>query len=81
MGMFDWIKVEPEQFCRECEAPLSGWQSKDGDCILETLNYWEVDCFYTCCDECHAWHEFSLKYPRDHHPLSDYELKVRERLW
>ena len=54
MGMFDWVKYD-EGKCPKCGEALSGWQSKDGPCVLAELEPWQVDNFYTSCDNCGQW--------------------------
>lgn len=77
MGMFDWVNVPPMPcpFCGE-ENSLRNWQTKDSDCLLNTVEYWTVDNFYTSCDECDAWVEFSRHIPREKPttPLAGFEL-------
>jgi hypothetical protein len=76
MGMFDYISHVPEVKCRKCAEPLSGWQSKDWSCLLETIPFWYVENFYTSCNKCHEWHEFDTRVmplPPER-PFSDYTL-------
>jgi len=73
MGMYDDIKVNEEVRCNHCNHVLTGFQSKDGDCVLETLEYWQVDNFYTSCENCGFWTEFTLPAERRRKiPLSAY---------
>ena len=61
--MFDWINV-PDVKCPHCEFLIpsnSGWQSKDGQCVLETLQWHEVTNFYLSCPDCKKWVEFRRK--------------------
>ena len=46
MGLYDDIKIDQEVRCDNCNQILTGFQSKDGDCALITLDYWKVDNFY-----------------------------------
>lgn len=73
MGMFDDVTDVPEVKCRKCGAPVTGWQSKDGPCMLAPVPFWAVRNFYASCAECDEWHEFVLKRPVKY-DLSDYEL-------
>lgn len=73
MGMFDDITYEAP--CPICGAPLTGWQSKSGDCALQQLTPSElwlqrhdrlqgivpdtID-FYADCDKCGTWVEVHL---------------------
>ena len=72
MGMYDCVSV-PDIDCPKCGKPLSDWQSKSGDCVLDEIHYSAVDNFYTSCDECHAWIEFTKRVYPDA-PLSSYEM-------
>lgn len=56
MGMFDHIDFSCP--CPFCEKEVSGFQSKDGPCQLETLKPWEVTNFYAGCRHCKSWIEF-----------------------
>jgi hypothetical protein len=75
MGMFDWVSQVPPVACRKCLKPIEGgWQSKDGDCQLNNIPYWNVRNFYTDCPHCNAWNEYRLKAAHVVLPLTDYEL-------
>ena len=75
MGMFDWVNVPPMN-CPNCgKDGLRGWQSKDGPCLMETVDYWSVSQFYTYCEACKAWIQFDRKKIPEA-PLSDYDLTV-----
>ena len=76
MGMFDDIKFEMD--CPKCGDKVNTFQSKSGLCILDILEFWEVDNFYASCDNCGAWIDFTLKVPRPKYSLEDYEMEVRE---
>ena len=57
MGMFDSIELKMP--CPECGAEIDGFQSKDGDCVLATLQPYETQYCYSGCDKCGAWVELS----------------------
>lgn len=59
MGMFDYIKLEIK--CPICEKKVSGFQSKDGTCLMNELEFWEVNNFYSSCSYCSSWIEFNIK--------------------
>jgi len=50
MGMFDWVEFKME--CPMCKAMLSGFQTKDLENQLNTVNYKSTRNFYGCCDRC-----------------------------
>ena len=54
MGMFDNINYDGK--CKKCNDELN-WQSKDGDCLLRTLEPKDVNNFYSLCDKCGTWNE------------------------
>jgi len=76
MGMFDYIKFEIE--CPECEHKVNNFQSKDAGCLLDKLDFWEVDNFYDTCENCGLWIVFNRKNPRAVAPISDYEMTTRK---
>ena len=53
MGMFDYIKYEAP--CPKCGEMLDDWQSKDSECLLDTLEPWQVSHFYQSCPKCKSW--------------------------
>ena len=59
MGMFDY--VDYECVCPVCKSKVSGFQSKDGDCMMETLNPLSLHSFYTSCEQCGCWIQFNSK--------------------
>lgn len=77
--MFDWIKRFDAK-CPECNENFSaeGFQSKDGDCRLDSLNYWEVDTFYGDCPHCKSWIEF--KKFKDMNVLDNYKIVPEDEL-
>ena len=56
MGMYDLVSYKDN--CRRCNAELTGFQTKDTECMLETVHPSETRRFYTSCDKCDLWHEF-----------------------
>lgn len=77
MGMFDHVRHEEP--CPTCGEPLTGWQSKDGDCLLEEVE--PLDCveFYTICWKCDLFVERSQKrspLPRAK-SIDDFKLNTR----
>jgi len=73
--MYDDIKYE--MGCPNCGNKVDDFQSKDGPCILTTLEFWEVSNFYASCLNCGHWIEFNRKAPIKPVPLEDYEMTVR----
>lgn len=61
MGMFDWINFKMD--CVNCGAVVDGFQSKDRDCTLATLEPDSVNYFYSSCKSCGAWIEFDRVLP------------------
>ena len=85
MGMFDDVKLEIK--CPECGEVVNRFQSKDGECVLAELDFWEVDNFYDYCEKCGAFIEFTLKDAgyrklqevRKSFTLADYDMHVRKK--
>ena len=59
MGMFDYVNYEC--ICPVCKSKVSGFQTKDGDCVLDTLQPTSVLHFYSSCDKCGCWIDFKAK--------------------
>ncbi len=78
MGMFDIIKFRME--CPRCKKDMGEFQSKDKKCYMELLDFWEVNNFYTSCEHCRTWVEFTIKGKRPNRKLTikDYK-KVIEK--
>jgi len=53
MGMYD--DVEFEMSCPSCGEKVSGFQSKDGPCLLLKVNVSQIRNFYTSCSKCSTW--------------------------
>lgn len=76
MGMFDWVKFEKD--CPVCGNKVTGFQSKDGECTLSELEFWQVDRFYSHCEVCDTWIEFSLKEEtRKKLTIDDYKMEIK----
>ena len=78
MGMYDDVKFE--FVCPICGTNVEDFQSKDGACMLDYLNFWEVNNFYAGCSGCGAWVEFYL-YDRENkkREIKDYSLSIKKR--
>ena len=57
VGMFDYVKVVAP--CWNCDRALDSFQSKDSSCLLRVVAIDEVDNYYTICEQCSAWVEYS----------------------
>ena len=57
MGMFDYVAFEME--CPKCGAKVTGFQTKSTECILATVSPVLAHNFYSSCDECGVWIEFT----------------------
>jgi hypothetical protein len=56
VGMFDYINYEC--VCPVCRSKVTGFQSKGGDCQLDTLEPQQVSRFYSSCGNCGCWINF-----------------------
>ena len=68
MGMFDYVNYEC--VCPVCKTKIDGFQSKSGDCELNTLQPGQVSNFYSACVKCGCWIEFKS------HPSTDFTMTV-----
>ncbi len=58
MGMFDFVRYTAN--CEKCGEPLKDFQSKDGECLLKVIRPDQEDYFYSICEKCHTWHDFTV---------------------
>ena len=63
MGLFDSVNYKAK--CPNCGANIDTWQTKEGACILELLEPWEVKYFHGSC-ECGAWIEARVNAEVEH---------------
>ena len=57
MGIYDFVDIDV--YCPICGEKLPRFQTKDGNPYLNTVDFRDVDNFYTSCDKCGAWIEFT----------------------
>jgi hypothetical protein len=62
MGMFDYVRYSAP--CFKCGEVLTEWQSKDGDCALDTIEPPIGGRFYADCPKCRTWNEYKVIPPR-----------------
>lgn len=75
MGMFDYINFKTK--CPNCKTEVTGFQSKDGLCELDRLEYWKVKNFYSSCPKCNTWIEYTLsKETQPKMPISEYKITI-----
>lgn len=55
--MFDYVNFEC--ICPVCHSKVTGFQTKDTACNLDTVSPVEADRFYTNCGKCGCWIEFN----------------------
>jgi len=77
MGMYDNINFEMP--CPNCKTKIEYFQSKSGSCLMNTLEFWEVENFYAGCSYCNTWVEFNIKGKRPNRKLTlkDYHRGVK----
>ena len=59
MGMFDYVNFEC--VCPVCKSKVDGFQTKDGDCVLDVVEPTEVSNFYSSCGKCGCWIDYTAK--------------------
>lgn len=77
MGMYD--VVDYKMMCPTCGTEIgtgiSRFQTKEGECCLRTLDYLRVGNFYSRCESCKTWVEFTRKPATS---IADYDMKVEK---
>jgi len=59
MGMFNYVNWIMK--CPKCGNSIYDFQTKDGDLTLRTVEFCEVDNFYSSCNKCGTNVEYTLK--------------------
>lgn len=72
MSNIDYIEVDEKVECPICGHILDHFETKDGPGSSITLNFIDVDKFYSRCKNCHNLIEFFLEKPE--------EIKSRKKL-
>ena len=61
MGIFDCVKFETK--CPKCGTVVDGFQTKDTDASLKTVEVWQLGDgarFYDACQKCNTWIEYEV---------------------
>lgn len=80
MGMFNEVNFTMK--CPKCGEEVTGFQTKDGTLLLDTVEPDSVNNFYSSCDNCYkvgerTWIEFSrvpTKMTKRKKPLTEEEI-------
>jgi uncharacterized protein (UPF0212 family) len=72
MHEIDYISLDADVECPVCGEKLGNFETKSGPGAQVTLDFREVDRFYSRCIKCNTIIEFSLKNPA--------EINDREKL-
>ena len=77
MGLYDAIDFKMK--CPRCKKDMGEFQSKDGPCAMSKLDWWSVDNFYSSCDNCETWVEYTIeKRPNRKLKISDYKKTIKK---
>ena len=60
MAMFDYVEGF-ECKCPQCGATVDEFQTKQLECLMESVDFVFVDYFYTHCEVCQAWITVEIK--------------------
>jgi len=80
MGLFDHVNFETE--CPVCSHKVTGFQTKDSICCLETVEPWTVRNFYSSCPNCDTWIEYTFNHEHIENVkcLLDHAVSLLKRL-
>jgi hypothetical protein len=76
MGMFDWVDFSIK--CPLCGEMLVGFQTKDLENQLKTVNYKDTKNFYNCCKNCKTSVHFYKMRNRNGMVTATYKMEVFE---
>ncbi len=75
--MFDYVDTDGPVPCPACGKPVTGFQSKDLDCMLDKVHWTKVSRFYSSC-VCGEWIEYRREQVPESTPrFAGYELVRR----
>ncbi|NLT28628.1 MAG: hypothetical protein GXX97_06135 [Dehalococcoidales bacterium] len=63
MHEIDYVSLDADAECPVCGEKLANFETKSGPGAQVTLDFREVDSFYSRCTKCKSIIEFSLKDP------------------
>lgn len=76
MGLYNMVNFSTK--CPKCGEPITDFQTKDGDLNCRTVDFFEVDNFYSSCDKCGTILEYTLKPEiRKLITIDYYDLEIR----
>ena len=80
MHEIDFVSLDADVECPVCGEKLGNFETKSGPGAQVTLDFREVDSFYSRCTKCNSIIEFSLKNPaeagdRENLTVSNYQKK------
>jgi uncharacterized protein (UPF0212 family) len=61
MHEIDYVSLDVDVECSVCGEKLGNFETKNGPGAQVTLDFREVDSFYSRCSKCNSIIEFSLK--------------------
>jgi hypothetical protein len=74
MGIFNHVNYKMN--CPNCGKDVGDFQTKSFAGYFETIDYWECDNFYSSCDYCNTWIEFTLQRKNTKIPIEKYEMRI-----
>lgn len=74
MSMFDYIEFNIK--CPLCEKDLPEFQTRDLQCTGDKVEFKDCTNFYSSCDYCNAWIEFTFNDDYTERTIDCYEMKV-----
>ena len=76
--MYDLVRQDDAfpQHCGDCGSELSGWQTKSGASEYEEVDYRGVSNFYTLCNGCRSFYEYTRKPAQT---IAEFDLCVSRR--
>ncbi len=78
MGMYDNVNFEMD--CPICGKRIDDFQTKDGDCLLNTLSPCDVSTFYSGCRKCNSF--INIQQIKDKHicTVSHYDKENKKNI-
>jgi C4-type Zn-finger protein len=76
MGIYNIVKFQIN--CPVCGKQITEFQTKEGDGVLEIIEYYKVNNFHAICPHCQSLVEFYYSPERAKRTLKDYKMRIVE---
>jgi C4-type Zn-finger protein len=74
MGLYNYVNFETT--CPVCQAMIKQFQTKEGECNMDMVDFNQVNNFYAICPNCQTFVEFYYSPENKERTIEDYKMRV-----